>query len=86
MQPYKYLTNFIEMPVVLDFIPDFGVVLVHFRYRKDIALKRLFDKGIWFAGIGTVLTGFIFATGSRVQQYCLLSVIYRPAKLIDISQ
>ena len=54
MQPYKYLTNFIEMPVVLALFL-IGVVLVLFGIGKTL-LKKTFDKGIWFAGIGTVLT------------------------------
>ena len=54
MQPYKYFTNFIEMPVVLVLFL-IGVVLVLFGIGKTL-LKNTFDKGIWFAGIGTVLT------------------------------
>ena len=54
MQPYKYLTNFIEMPVVLVLFL-IGVVLVLFGIGKTL-LKKTFDKGIWFTGIGTVLT------------------------------
>ena len=54
MQPYKYFINFIEMPVVL-IIFLIGVVLVLFGIGKT-GLKKTFDKGIWFAGIGTVLT------------------------------
>lgn len=54
MQPYKYFTNFIEMPVVLALFL-IGVVLVLFGIGKTI-LKKTFDKGIWFTGAGTVLT------------------------------
>lgn len=54
MQPYKYFTNFIEMPVVLALFL-IGVVLVLFGIGKTV-LKKAFDKGIWFTGIGTVLT------------------------------
>ena len=54
MEPYKYLNNFIEMPVVLIIFLA-GVVLVLFGIGKTM-LKKTFDKGIWFAGIGTVLT------------------------------
>ena len=54
MQPYKYLTIFIEMPVVLALFL-IGVVLVLFGIGKTL-LKKTFDKGIWFTGIGTVLT------------------------------
>lgn len=54
MEPYKYFNNFIEMPVVLIIFLA-GVVLVLFGIGKTM-LKKAFDKGIWFAGIGTVLT------------------------------
>ena len=53
MEPYKYLTNFIEMPVVLVLFL-IGVALVLFGIGKSL-LKPKFDKGIWFTGIGTVL-------------------------------
>lgn len=54
MQPYKYFNNFIEMPIVL-IVFLIGVVLVLFGIGKTV-LKKTFDKGIWFTGIGTVLT------------------------------
>lgn len=54
MQPFKYFNNFIEMPIVL-IVFLIGVVLVLFGIGKTL-LKKTFDKGIWFAGIGTVLT------------------------------
>ena len=54
MEPYKYFNNFIEMPLVLIIFLA-GVVLVLFGIGKTM-LKKTFDKGIWFAGIGTVLT------------------------------
>ena len=47
MEPYKYLTNFLEMPVVLG-IFLLGVVLVLFGILRTL-LKKGFDKGIWFA-------------------------------------
>ena len=54
MQPYKYLTNLIEMPIVLA-VFLIGVVLVLFGIGKTV-LNKTFTKGIWFAGIGTVFT------------------------------
>lgn len=54
MQPFKYFNNFIEMPIVL-IVFLIGVLLVLFGIGKTL-LKKTFDKGIWFAGIGTVLT------------------------------
>ena len=56
MQPYKYLINFVDMPVVLVLFL-LGVVLVLFGIGKTV-LKTFFDKGIWYAGLGTVLTVF----------------------------
>jgi cytochrome d ubiquinol oxidase subunit II len=53
-QPYKYLHNLIEMPVVLA-VFLVGVALVLFGILKSL-LKPAFTKGIWFAGSGTVLT------------------------------
>lgn len=54
LEPYKYFTNFIEMPAVLAMFL-IGVVLVLFGIGKTL-LKKGFDKGIWFAGLGTVFT------------------------------
>ena len=54
MEPYKYLTNFIEMPAVLIVFLA-GVLAVLWGVIRTL-WKPAFDKGIWFAGIGTVLT------------------------------
>ena len=54
MEPYKYLTNFIEMPVVLV-VFLIGVRAVLWGIIRTL-WKPAFDKGIWFAGAGTVLT------------------------------
>ena len=54
LQPYKYLMNFIEMPIVLGVLL-IGVVGVLFGIIKTI-LSAKWTKGIWFAGTGTVLT------------------------------
>lgn len=56
MEPYKYLTNLIEMPAVASAFLV-GVLLVLFGIGKTV-LRPSFDKGIWFAGSGTVLTVF----------------------------
>jgi len=55
MEPFKYLYNFIQMPLVL-FIFLIGVLFVLFGIGKSI-LKSC-TNGIWFAGIGTILTVF----------------------------
>jgi cytochrome d ubiquinol oxidase subunit II len=53
MEPYKYLHNFIALPwVSLLFVA--GVVLV--LWGIGLGLFTRSDKGIWQAGIGTVLT------------------------------
>ncbi|SDG35328.1 cytochrome d ubiquinol oxidase subunit II [Epilithonimonas hungarica] len=53
MEPNKYLHNFLEMPLVLA-VFLVGVVLV----LAGIAANMFFNskKGIWFSGLGTVLT------------------------------
>lgn len=54
MEPYKYLTNFLQMPVVL-LVFLVGVVAVLWGIIRTL-WKPAFDKGIWFVGAGTVLT------------------------------
>ena len=54
MEPYKYLTNFLQMPVVL-LVFLVGVVAVLWGIIRTL-WKPAFDKGSWFAGAGTVLT------------------------------
>lgn len=54
MEPYKYLTNFLDMPLVLILFLV-GVVGVLWGIVRTL-WKPTFDKGIWFAGAGTVLT------------------------------
>lgn len=51
---YKYLQNFLDMPAVLVLFLV-GVVLVLFGVLKSI-FSKVFVRGIWFAGVGTVLT------------------------------
>jgi cytochrome d ubiquinol oxidase subunit II len=54
MQPYKYFFNLIEMPIVLVVLL-IGVVGVLFGIIKTL-FSGNWNKGIWFAGTGTVLT------------------------------
>ena len=54
MEPYKYLHNFLAMPAVLILFLV-GVVGVLWGIIRTL-WKPGFDKGIWWAGIGTVLT------------------------------
>lgn len=53
MEPYKYLHNFFEMPIILILFL-LGVVGVLYGIIKSIFTKTYY-KGIWFAGVGTVL-------------------------------
>ena len=53
MEPMKYLNNFLTMPCLLVLFL-LGVVGVLYGIVKSI-LCSTFRKGIWFAGIGTVL-------------------------------
>lgn len=49
----KYLTNFLEMPLVLILFL-LGVVAV--LYGIIISLMKSSTKGIWFSGVGTIVT------------------------------
>lgn len=53
MQSYKYFSNLIEMPIVAG-VFLIGVVLVLYGILRTI-FQSTYDKGIWFAGFGTVL-------------------------------
>ncbi|WP_029904539.1 cytochrome d ubiquinol oxidase subunit II [Prevotella sp. 10(H)] len=54
MQPYKYFINLVEMPIV-GIVFVVGVLLVLFGIGKTLIDKN-YKCGIWFTGIGTVLT------------------------------
>jgi cytochrome d ubiquinol oxidase subunit II len=54
MEPHKYFVNFIQMPIVLA-VFLIGVVGVLWGIGKSFFCSQ-YTKGIWFAGIGTVLT------------------------------
>lgn len=53
METYKYLNNFLAMPIVLVIFLA-GVVLVLYGIIKS--LLKTYTKGIWLTGTGTVLT------------------------------
>jgi cytochrome d ubiquinol oxidase subunit II len=58
MQPYKYFHNLIEMPLVA-FLFLAGVVLVLTGIILPVvSFVRNSEKGIWFSGLGTVITVF----------------------------
>lgn len=54
MEKYKYFTNLIEMPVILVFLL-LGVVGVLYGIGRSL-LSEKFKIGIWFSGIGTIIT------------------------------
>lgn len=54
MEPYKYLDNFLAMPVVLALFL-LGVVMVLWGIVRSL-WKPVFDKGIWWSGLGTIFT------------------------------
>ena len=54
MEPYKYFQNLIQMPYLMVLFLV-GVVGVLYGLIRSVFCKT-FTKGIWFAGIGTILT------------------------------
>jgi len=58
LEPYKYLHNLIQMPVVAALFL-LGVVFVLLGiYRTGFCFEKCSDKGIWISGTGTILTVF----------------------------
>jgi len=58
IQKFKYLHNFIEMPFNTA-IFLIGVILVLYGIIRTIfSFEKFREKGIWFSGIGTILTIF----------------------------
>jgi len=56
MEPYKYLHNLLQMPVVaIMFVLGVALVLIGI-IRPLTCFEKCSTKGIWGAGIGTVLT------------------------------
>lgn len=56
MHPYKYLHNFLDMPVILIMFL-IGVLLVLWGIISSL-IKESETKGIWFAGVGTLFVVF----------------------------
>lgn len=54
MVDYKYFSNLIEMPII-GIVFLIGVLLVLYGIIRSL-LSISFDSGIWFSGIGTILT------------------------------
>lgn len=55
MESFKYFHNLIEMPIVLIL---FLIGVVGVLYGIFLGAFKISGKGIWFAGLGTVLTVF----------------------------
>ncbi|MCK9254221.1 MAG: cytochrome d ubiquinol oxidase subunit II [Bacteroidales bacterium] len=55
MENYKYLNNFLQMPIVLIMFL-LGLIGVLFGIIKTYFSKTKFDKGFWFTSVGIVLT------------------------------
>lgn len=53
MEPFKYFNNFLAMPVLLIL---FLLGVVGVLWGIGISILKTSSKGIWFAGLGTVLT------------------------------
>lgn len=56
IENYKYLHNFLQMPWSMILFLS-GVVLVLFGIGKSL-LKKIYRKGIWFTGVGSILVVF----------------------------
>lgn len=54
LEPYKYFTNFVDMPILLLMLL-IGIILVLWGIGSTLMVNKN-TKGIWFAGLGTVLT------------------------------
>jgi len=54
MEKYKYLNNFIEMPLVAV-IFVLGVLMTLWGIIRTIVFTKKHEKGIWWSGIGVVL-------------------------------
>ncbi len=54
MEKYKYLHNFLDMPIVLIMFL-IGVVAALLGIGKTLLSKDSYDKGFWFAAPGTVM-------------------------------
>ncbi|MBN1198938.1 MAG: cytochrome d ubiquinol oxidase subunit II [Bacteroidales bacterium] len=58
MEPFKYWHNLIQMPVVMVLFILGGLLVLHGIFMPLLRFKACASKGIWTAGIGTVLTVF----------------------------
>lgn len=63
MQPYKYLNNFIEMPIIMTLF-ILGVVAVLWGIFATV-FNKSYNKGVWFSGAGTIIavTMLLLITG-----------------------
>ena len=73
LEKYKYLHNLLEMPLVL-IVFLLGVMGVLFGIGKDLFAQP--GKGIWFSGIGTVLTVFALFLVAGYNNTCFYPSAY----------
>lgn len=73
IEKFKYLHNLLAMPLVL-IVFLLGVVAVLFGIGKDLFAKP--GKGIWFSGIGTVLTVFALFLVAGYNNTCFYPSAY----------
>jgi cytochrome d ubiquinol oxidase subunit II len=74
MEPYKYLHNLLAMPVVMGMLL-LGIVLVLFGIVRSL-IGRRFTRGIWYAGLGTVLTVMSLFLIAGFNHTCFYPSIY----------
>ena len=73
MEPYKYLHNFLQMPLVLVFFLA-GAVLVLLALYKALVKKSI--NGFYWAGAGTVLVVFALFLVAGLNNTCFYPSLY----------
>ena len=74
MEPHKYLHNLLAMPAVTGMLLV-GIVLVLYGIVRSL-IGRRFTRGIWYAGLGTVLTVMSLFLIAGFNHTCFYPSIY----------
>ena len=74
MEPNKYLHNLLDMPVVMAMMLT-GIVLVLYGILHSLLNSR-FKGGIWYAGIGTILTVLSLLLLAGLNHTCYYPSLY----------
>ena len=74
MESYKYLHNLLAMPVVLAMLL-IGVVMALYGIIRSLVSSR-FKRGIWFSGIGTILTVMSLLLIAGLNNTCYYPSLY----------